>query len=128
MQQLGVHAAVRSAFCRGSPLLVGGCRERAERDDRRDVVVAYQPGQPAVPVRGYRLVADVRVTAAPAVDAVQERVDHDVAASQAHAREQALGALPGNTDEDASGDGLRHCGILPEDDQPGAAVTASAVK
>jgi len=50
-----------------------------------------------------------------AVDAVEEGVDHRVAALDPQPGEESLGALPGLADQDAAHHGLVHARVLPDD-------------
>ena len=61
-------------------------------------------------------------------NAVEERVDENVAGGDAEFSEQTLQAAARFSHQDAADDGFVLCRVLPDDDHPGRAVQASAVE
>ena len=70
----------------------------------------------------------VRVLRRAAVDAVEEGVDHHVAAIEAELEQEALQPVARLPDEDPPGDGLVLGGVLPDDEHARRRVEAPAVE
>ena len=107
------------------PRVVG---ERAQREDRVDLVAPENAPQPVVPVVDDPRVVLVLLAAGLAVYRVQERVDQQIAAGEPELRHQPLGTMAGLADQDPPNDRLGLGGVLPDHKQPRAPVEPSAVE
>lgn len=110
------------------PASKGRLGRSAEGDHRLDARLEQERVEPAVSVHGDVRVIAVAIGALLPVDRVDEGVDHGVLGLESELREEALYALAGHTDQDATCDGLARTRILADDQDAGASVEPSTME
>ena len=106
----------------------GPIREGSEGHDRLDRPRSQQRGEPLVAVLDDWRVADVLVTPALAVDAVEEGVDHHIASIEAELRQKALDAMSRRPNKDPADHRLVLGWILADTEETRGAVESAAME
>jgi len=86
--------------------------QRSERDNSIDLIVRQNRLDPLISIGGDRRIVLVFASAPLSIDAVQERIDHGVAAINSELEQESLKSMTGDADQNPPDYGFGLGGVL----------------